>query len=127
MLRYVLNLDKKRSAKAYGRNLRISTKNSVIVCRAINGLRYSKGKKLLEDLINKKRNLNGKYYTKTATEILNILESAKNNAEAKGLDINKLVIHASAHKGFRFYTPRRFKLRRRSTKNTNIQIILEER
>lgn len=127
MFRYTLNLDPRKSAKAYGRNLRISTKSSVTVCRAINKVKYVKGKKLLDNLVNKKRSLNGKYYTKSATEILAVLENARNNAEVKGLDTNKMIIHSSAHKSFRFRTPRRFKLRRRTAKNTNIQIVLEER
>jgi ribosomal protein L22 len=127
MLKYAYNPDPKRSAKVYGRNLRISTKSSVTLCRTITGMKYEKGKKFLEDLINRKKSLNGKYYTKTAAEILNILESARNNAEVKDLDVDKLFIHASAHSGFKFYTPRRFKLRRRKAKNTNIQIVLEEK
>ena len=127
MLKYVLNPDVRRSAKAYGKNLRISTKDSVIVCKAISKMKYQRGKELLESLINKKRDLMGKYYTKSTNEILTILENAGNNAEVKGLDLDKLSINASAHKAFKLTTPRRFKLRRKTAKNTNIQIILEER
>ncbi len=124
MLRYALNPRSKISARAYGRALRISTKNSIIVCRSINNKNLQKGKSFLQGLIDKKRDINGKYYTKTATEILNILSSAERNAEAKSLDLTKLIINASAHKGFTFMRPRRFKMRRQKRKITNIQIVL---
>ena len=127
MLRYTYNPSEKRSAKAQGLNLDISLKDAIKVCRAINHLHYKKGLALLEGLLEKTRDLNGKYYTKTVMHILDILESAKNNADFKGLDEDKLHIHASAHKGFETYTGRRFKLRRRARKYTHIQIVLEER
>ena len=126
-MEYCLKPKPEKSAKALGVNLRVSTKNSVIVCKAIRGKTLEKGKKLLEDLIDKKRSLNGKYYTNACKEILEVLKSAEANAEFKGLDLEKLIIHASAHKGFSFWTPRRFKLRRRRKKTTNIQIILIQR
>ncbi|MEM5872078.1 MAG: uL22 family ribosomal protein [Candidatus Aenigmatarchaeota archaeon] len=124
MLRYALNLNPKKSAKAYGRALEISTKNATILCRKISGMNIVKGKKLLEDLIEMKRDINGKYYTKTAKEILNVVKSAEANAEYKGLDTNRLIIYASAHKGFTFYRPRRVKLRGRKKKITHVQIVL---
>jgi large subunit ribosomal protein L22 len=127
MLRYAMNLNPKKSAKVYGRALRISTKNSVVVCRAINGMNLIKGKTLLQDLIDQKRDLNGKYYTKTAKEILGIVRSAEANAEFKGLDTSRLVIFASAHKGFTFIRPRRLKMRRQRRKITNIQIVLQQK
>ena len=127
MVGYALNLNPKKSAKAYGRALRISTKNSVIVCRAISGMNLVKGKKLLQDLIEGKRSLNGKYYTSTCREILNVVKSAESNAEFKGLDTNRLVIFASAHKGFTFMRPRRLKMRRTRRKMTNIQVVLVQK
>lgn len=127
MLRYTFNPNPKKSAKAYGRSLNISTKNAVVVCRKISGMHISKGKKLLEDLLEKRRDINGKYYTNTVKEILNVLNSAEKNAEFKGLDTNKLVIFASAHKGFTFFRPRRTKMRRTRRKITHVQIVLQQK
>lgn len=127
MLKYAFNPRPEKSIKVYGRNLRISNKNSIIVCKAINGMSLKRGKKLLEDLKNRKRGLNGKYYTKVVEHLINLIKEAEANAEYKGLDVSKLHIWISAHKSFKFYTPRRFKLRRRKTKMTNIQLVLMEK
>ncbi len=127
MRRYTLNPKPEKSVKVFGRALRISNKNSVTVCRAITGMNLEKGNTLLESLINQKAGINGKYYTNVAKELSNLLKSAESNAEFKGLDTEKLFIHASAHKGFTFWRPRRFKLRRRKRKITNVQIVLEQR
>lgn len=112
--------------KAYGRGLRISSKTSVIVCRAISGKTLEKGKKLLEGLADQRIDLQGRYYSKVSGQLLSLLKASEQNAEFKGLDTSRLVIHASAHKGFTYYRPRRFKMRRTQIKATNIQIVLKE-
>lgn len=127
MHRYALNLNPKKSARAYGRALRISTKSSAIVCKAISGKNLEKGKKLLQDLIEKKRDLDGKYYTNSSKGVLSIIRSAEANAEFKGLDLNRLIIFASSHKGFTFIRPRRLKMRRTRRKMTNIQVVLQQK
>lgn len=127
MVEYTLNLNPKKSARAYGRALRISTKSSVTVCRTISGMNLLKGKRLLGDLIMEKRGLDGKYYTNASKEILNVVKSAEMNAEFRGLDTGRLVIFASAHKGFSFIRPRRLKMRRTRRKMTNIQIVLQQK
>ncbi len=127
MNRYALNMNPKKSARAYGRGLRISSKSSTIVCRAISGRNLEKGKSLLQDMVEKRRDLEGKYYTNASKEILRIVRSAEANAEFKGLDINRLIIFASAHKGFTFIRPRRLKMRRTRRKMTNIQIVLHQK
>ena len=127
MLRYARSPKPEKSAKVYGRNLRISRKSSVIVCKALTGLSLEKGNKLLENLITQKQSLDGKYYTNVSKQLSKLIAQAENNAEFKGLDTSRLIIHASAHKGFTFWRPRRFKLRRRKRKMTNIQIVLEQK
>ncbi len=123
---YATKMSPKKSAKAYGRALRISTKDSVILCREINRKNLQKGRRMLEDLLQKKRDIKGKYYTNSAKEILSILNSAEANAEFKGLDTGRMIIHASAHQGFGFMRPRRLKLRGTKRKMTNIQIVLSQ-
>ena len=127
MTQYALNLNPKKSARAYGRALRISTKSSVMVCKAVSGKNLEKGKKLLQDMISEKRSLEGKYYTNASKGILDIIMSAEANAEFKGLDASRLVIFASAHRGFTFMRPRRLKIRRTRRKMTNIQVVLQQK
>lgn len=127
MTNYALNLNPKKSARAYGRALRISTKSSTIVCRAVSGKNLVKGKILLQDLVDQKRSLEGKYYTNASKQILNVIKSAEANAEFKGLDLGRLVIFASSHKGFTFMRPRRLKMRRTKRKMTNIQVVLHQK
>lgn len=126
MIKYALNSDPKKSVKVYGRALRISRKNSVTLCREISGKNLKKGKALLEGLVSKKRDLNGRYYTNVAAELLNLLNSSEHNADFKGLDTDKMIINASAHKGFTFYRPRKSKMGRMKRKMTNVQIVLTQ-
>ncbi len=127
MVKYAYNPNPAKCAKAYGRGLRISTKSSVIVCRKITGMNLQKGKSFLEALLNKKASINGKHYTNISSELLSLLTSAENNAEFKGMDTERMIIHASAHRGFTYYTPRNAKRRREKRKMTNIQVVLEQR
>ena len=124
MLKYTFNANPKKSVRVYGRNLHISTKNSIIICRTINGMRLDKAETLLHGMVKGKRDINGKYYTKTSAEIFGLLKSARGNADAKGIEPDAMIVMASAHKGFRLWTPRRFKLRRTATRNTNVQMVL---
>lgn len=126
-MKYSMQTNPKKSARAYGRAMRISTKSSVTVCRAISGMNIIKGKRLLEDLINEKRDIKGKYYTNASKGVLDIVKSAEMNAEFKGLDTTRLVIFASAHGGFTFIRPRRLKMRRTRRKMTNIQVVLQQK
>ncbi len=124
---YTLSPKPGKSVRVYGRGLRISPKSSVIVCRAINRLNFKKGKGLLTRVAGGKESLEGKYYTNTTKAILDLLKSAESNADFKGLTKEKLIIHASAHKGFGYMRPRKFKARRQQRKITNVQIVLQER
>jgi large subunit ribosomal protein L22 len=115
-----------KSVKVYGRGLRVSRKNSTQVCREISGKPLLKALSLVQRLIDCKQSLDGKYYTNSSKEILNLLKSAQANAEFKGLEAERMVVMASAHQGFRFFRPRRFKMRRQRRKVTNIQVVLQE-
>ena len=127
MLGYSLNPSKEKSVKVLGRGLRISRKNSTIICKEISGMALPKARALVERLVNKEQDLGGKYYTNASTQILEILKSGENNAEFKGLEAARMIVNASAHQGFRFFRPRRFKNRRQRRKVTNIQLVLMER
>ncbi|MEM4206761.1 MAG: 50S ribosomal protein L22, partial [Nitrososphaerota archaeon] len=106
-----------KTVKASLREIDVSPKWSREVCQAIKGLRIDKAKKLLEEVIAKKRMIPyrryrklrahhsetkgpGGYPVKVARRVLKLLDSLEANAEFKGLDLDKLYItHAVAHKG----------------------------
>ncbi len=124
------NYDPDKMARASGRDLRISWKKAVEVCRFIKGKKLSQAKELLEKVLKKevmipftrfrrKRahhgSINGHpcggYPIRVVREVLKILKNVEANAEYKGLDVDRLVIvHAAAHKGpvIRKYIPRAF-------------------
>lgn len=126
-MKYAYNPNAKKSAKTYGNGLRISKKSSNIICSRITGMSLEKGRMFLMNLLLQKHSISGKYYTNVTKEMLNMLRSAEANAEFKGLNPSKLMIHASAHKGFSFFRPRGMKRSREKRKMTNVQVVLEER
>lgn len=107
----------------------ISFLHSRVICKEIKRKKVSKAKKILEEILDGKRSLKGKYYTKTVKNILAILKSAEANAKQKNLAVDRLFVkNATADKGEAEYRARtRWHLRGRKQKSANIQIIVEER
>lgn len=119
-----------KMARASGRDLRISWKKAVEVCRFIKGRRLNEARELLEKVLKKEimipyttfnrerahhgsvsRHSSGGYPIRVVREVLKILKNLEANAESKGLNVEKLVVvHAAAHKGpvIRRYIPRAF-------------------
>ncbi|MEM0445665.1 MAG: 50S ribosomal protein L22 [Nitrososphaerota archaeon] len=113
----VRNLDPSVTVKASVREIDVSPKWSREVCAAIRGLKLTEARRLLEDVVERKRMIPyrryrklrahhsqtkgaGGYPVKVAKHMLKLLDSLEANAEFKGLDTDKLVvIHAAAHKG----------------------------
>jgi len=124
---YALKKNEKKSAKVFGKGLPISTKDSVAICRKISGMNLQKGREFLIGMLSEERSLDGKFHTKATMEIVGLLNSAESNAEFKGLDPEKMIINASAHEGYTFYRPRRFKVHGRKKKITHVQIVLEQK
>lgn len=128
-------------ARAYGRALPISNKQSIEICDFIRNRKVERAKTLLENVITKdqavpmnkfnrdtahKKEIGpGKYPINAAKEILQILKSAESNALSKGLSTNELVIvHISANKASQ---PWHYGRQRRSRmKRTHIQIVLAQ-
>ncbi|KON28078.1 50S ribosomal protein L22 [miscellaneous Crenarchaeota group archaeon SMTZ-80] len=126
----VKDLDANKTAKCAGREYRISSKAATEICREIKGMSLTKARKLLEDVIAKKRAIAyksykkdiphrrqlskfyaGKYPIKAARRILQLLDELEANAEYKGLNTEKLKItHAAAHRGRKIkkFIPRAF-------------------
>lgn len=142
--------DEKNIAKATGRALRISPKWSIEIAREIRGMKLSKAKQFLLDIIAQRRSLPlrrfkkgvahrsdlvkcaaGRYPKKACMHILKVLESAEKNAEYKGLDTERLYIkHAQAQRGpiIRRYRPRAYgRATPKFRVTTHFQVILEER
>ena len=112
-------------AKAKIKNARVSFKKSIIVCKHIRGLKLEKARKFLENLIEQKISINGKYYTKVAKQLLDLLKQAEANAARKNLKIEKLYVIAKANKGEKIMRYGRMGIRK--AKSTNLEIILVEK
>lgn len=126
----VLELDPEKTAKASGRELRVSPKSAREVCSTIKGMKLDQARNFLRQVILKKKPVpfrrhkkkvghrrglqkacTGRYPVKAAQKVLKVLEGAEANAEYKGLDIERLrIIHASAYSGMKIkrYIPRAF-------------------
>lgn len=144
-------LDSERTAKASARDVRVSHKAAIEVCRTIRNMRLTQAKRYLSDVIAKKKPVPykrfkkkvghkrglergafaGRYPVKAADKILNLIKGAEANAENKGLDIERVkIIHASAYPGMKIkrFTPR---AHGRSSPKFNtlchIEIVLEEK
>jgi len=124
------DIDPETTAKASGRELRVSPKHAREVCKAIKNMKLDQAKTYLTQVVEKKKPVpfgthkknvahrhglhkppTGRYPTKAAQKILNVLKSAEANAEFKGLDTERLkVIHASTSQGMKIrkYKPRAF-------------------
>jgi large subunit ribosomal protein L22 len=115
----ITGLDPDRTVKCSGRELRISPKASVELCRAIKGMKLPEAKKLLERVIEKKqavaykrykkevphrRQLTDPWYAgrfpqKAAGSFLHLLDELEANAEYRNLDTERLkIIHAAAQR-----------------------------
>ena len=143
-------LDPEKTAKASGREIRVSHKHAREVCRTIKGMMSNNAKNYLRDVIDKKKPIPfrrhkkklghrhglekafaGRYPIKTAQQVLRVIEAAEANAENKGLDVDRLrILHASAYPGLKIkqFTPRAHG--RSSPKyetTTHIEIVLDEK
>lgn len=128
-------------ARAYGRNLPISTKTSVEICNFLRGKSYSEAVKLLEEVLVYKRAIPftrfmngvghrkgdmaaGRYPQKASLLIKELFESAKANANNKGLSDELKIVHLCAHKAScPFHQGRQ---RRRMMKRTHVEVVLKE-
>ncbi len=140
--------DESKTAKVFGKNLRISPKHSVELSRAIRGMKVEDAKTFLLQVKEKKRAVPfrkhkkkvghkrlfkwyaGRYPVKASERFYRLLEEAESNAEYKGLDTERLrIIHVSACKGRTFpgFTSRAYG--RSSPYNhetTNVELIVKE-
>jgi len=116
----VTGLDPDRTVKCSGRELRISPKASVELCRTIRGMKLPDAKKLLERVIEKKQAISyrrlkkevphrrqlpepffaGRFHQKAAGKLLHLMEELEANAEYRNLNVESLrIIHAATQRG----------------------------
>ena len=145
----ITDMDVEKTAKASGRELRVSPKHAREVCRTIKGMKVEQAKDYLNQVIMKKkpvpfRRFNkkvghrhglekafaGRYPVNAARQVLNVLEGAEANAEYEGLDLERLkIIHASAYPGMKIkrFTPRAFgRSSPRFNTLSHVELVLEE-
>jgi large subunit ribosomal protein L22 len=145
----VTDMEPDKTAKASGRELRVSHKHAREVCKTINGMKLEQAKDYLQQVILKKKavpfgrfnkhvphrhgmdfGFAGRYPVKTAQAVLKILEGAEANAEYKGLDIEQLkIVHSSAYPAMKIkrFIPRAFgRSSPRYNTLTHVEIVLEE-
>ncbi|MDI6640106.1 MAG: 50S ribosomal protein L22 [Methanocellales archaeon] len=116
---YSIEVEADRTAKAMCYEVHISPKHAMELCRELKGMRVSKAKEYLEDVIalkkavpfkrhkknvSHKRGLRkwdaGRYPQKAASEILRLIKNAESNAEYKGLEPEHMrILHISAKRG----------------------------
>ena len=143
-------LDPEKTAKASGRELKVSHKAAREVCKAIKGMMLNDAKQYLRDVAAKKKavpytrynkklphrhgltkTFAGRYPIKASQQILNVIVSAQSNAENKGLDVDRLrIIHAAAYQGMKLKRYSRRAQGRSSPKfdtTTHVEIVLEEK
>jgi len=143
-------LNPEKTAKASGRELKVSHKAAREVCRAVRGMKLSTAKEYLREVIAMKKavpyarytkklghrhgiehSFAGRYPIKTTEQILRVIEAAQANAENKGLDVDRLrIMHSAAYPGMKLkrFTPRAHG--RASPKydiTTHVEIVLDEK
>ena len=117
--------NKEHMALVRGREIPISTKFSIEICKQIKNKAIKNAKRMLEGAVNKTEAISfvrytmdlghkrggkgpGRYPLKASKHFLKMLNSLEANAADKGLDTNKLIIcHASASLGKRNQHPGR--------------------
>jgi large subunit ribosomal protein L22 len=128
-------------AKAVGREMEISTKQTIEVCNTIRKKRIDDARKILEMAVSKEKPIKfrrftggaahrkgigaGKYPVKCCEAILKLLNQAAANASVKGLNPSNMIIKALVPQkaGTRWHYGRQS---RRKMKRTHLEIVLEE-
>ena len=113
-------------AKLFG--ARISFKKALILSKFIRKRKVRDAKKFLKDLLEKKVNVKGKYFTNTSFTILKFLNNVEANAKQKNLNLEKLFIKSfKVNKGSKLIFPKRAKFAGRKAKSVNLEVVVEER
>ena len=139
---YSLNeYNKENMARAIGKSLPVSFKQSIEICNYIRNKKLNTAKKWLNEVAAGKRAVPfrrfimdmghkakigpGRFPAKTSSEILNLIDQVEANAQFKGLNTSNLtIIHINANKGATI--SRSGRKRGMKAKRTNIEIVVKE-
>lgn len=133
--------DKENMARATGRSLPISFKQSIEICNFIRNKKISYAKNVLSKVIERKQaipfkrfNMDvghkkgiaaGRYPKKASKEILSLINNVEANAQFKGINTANLVItHINANKASKVMHSGR--KRSREFKRTHVEIVVQE-
>ena len=135
--------DKENMARAIGKSLPISFKQSIEICNSLRSKKISRAKSILNEVISEKvpmpftrftgdvghRRGNlaaGRFPIKASKEILDLLNLVEANAQFKGLNTSSLIIlRIVPNKGPT--TARYGRKRSRSAKRTSIEVVVQEK
>ncbi len=129
-------------ARAVGRDLSVSTKDSVEICSHLCSKNLADAKAMLSAATEMRKPIKlnrfnkkvahktaigpGRYLCSAARAILGVIENLEANAQQKGLSTtNLVVIHACAHQASRPFHASRHRGRR--MKRTHVEIVCEEK
>lgn len=126
-------------ALAQGKDLPISFKHAVNICSFIKDKDLDKAIEYLEKVVEKEKPIPfkrynkkqphrkgmaaGKYPVKASSQIIKVLENAKNNAVNKGLSENLKVIHAAANRAI----SKEARSAHQRGRSTNLEVVVEEK
>ena len=139
-------IDPEHTAKALGRNLDISRKHCVEICREMQGMKVAAAKTFLADVMEKKTHVpfrrffsetghrkgkgwkHGRYPMKASKKMIEIISYAEANADYKGLELENLkIISAISSQGdSRFRRQPKGKWRGQTRQYTNIELVVGE-
>ena len=145
----ITGLDPIRTAKASGRDLRISPKATQEICNAIRYMNLGEARDFLEEVVEKRKPVpykrhkkkiphrhgmsnwfSGRFPVKAASSILKLIDNLEMNSLDKGLDIDRLrIIHAASQRArvIRGIMPRAFGRASPSYKRLcHVELVVEE-
>jgi len=104
----------------------ISYLNAEKVCKVLNRKKFIDAKNLLEKIVNEEVSIKGKYYTKTSKEILRLLNQLENNARAREIASDNMILFISANKGAKIQRSRRSSKFGTRLKQSHVKAVLSE-
>jgi large subunit ribosomal protein L22 len=112
--KYAFKSDKENVVKTVGRDIALSPKHAIEICKFVKGKTTEKAKMILEKVQEKKIAIpftrategaghkqgmsSGKYPLNGATEFLKLIKQLEANAQNKGLSANLIIIHACSQR-----------------------------
>jgi large subunit ribosomal protein L22 len=138
---YAYQKSEENTVKAVGRNIGISPKQSIEICKYVRGRTLAQAKMMLRQAIDMKRAVPftrfsnglghkpgmsaGRYNPKACSEIMKVIESAEANAKNKGYNTADLkLVHIAMQIGP--LNRHQGRQRRSIFKNSHIEVVLQE-